>query len=114
MRDIFKPTHPLEILMNLAKGFVSFWLILLAPVAVGFLVTAYIEMPILGIISAYGLLGVLVAVCRRKTSEITVTSDLKVETVKPATAHPQLLSSTLIINVIFAVQVLFMWLVFIP
>jgi hypothetical protein len=111
MRDIFKPVHPLEILMNLAKGFLSFWLILLAPVALGLLANAYMEAPILGIVSAYGLLGILVAIFKRRNSQIRVTSDLRVETVKAATAHPELLPTTLIVNAIFAVQVFFIWLI---
>lgn len=114
MRDLFKTVHPFEILMNIAKGFISFWLILLAPVALGLLVSAYAAMPVLGAISAYGLAGILVACSKRKTPEIRVTADLRVETIKEANAHPQLLTSTLIINGIFAIQVLFMWLIFTP
>jgi hypothetical protein len=109
---LFKPS-PLEILGNFIKGFLTFWVILLAPAAVGILVTVYADMPLIAGISAYGLLGIAIALIRSRKSKIEVSSDLRVTTVRKLKAHPELLTSTLIVNGIFAVQAFFMWIIFI-
>jgi len=109
---MFKPA-PFKILSDFIKGFIAFWLILIAPVAVALLVTVYLDLPWVAAVSAYGFLGVLIAILRSRKSKIEIDHTLKIHTVRNLKTHPDLLTSTLIINVIFAVQAVGMWFIFI-
>lgn len=108
---LFKPA-PLEILINLVKGFFTFWLLILAPTFLGFLLMVYTDLPLIGYISGYGLLGIIIALIRSSKSKIEVKPNLEIITVKAQKSHPELLTSTVIINVIFALQAVGMWFIF--
>lgn len=112
MKSAFKPVSMLSVLGRIAKQFALFWALVIAPVAVALMYTIYESMPLIGIVALYGLLGILIAYVRSSTTKVEVTPDLKINTLRSAKAHPDLLRTTLIINALFAVQAVGMYLMF--
>lgn len=102
-----------EIFVNFIKGFIAFWTIVITPVIVGILLTVYIDIPWIVLPTAYGLIGLVLALVKCRKSKIEVTSDLNIITTKPLKTHPELLKFTIIINVLFAIQAIGMWLIFV-
>jgi hypothetical protein len=112
MKGIFKPVSTLSVLARTAKQFVLFWALVLTPVAAALMYIVYERLPLLGIVALYGLAGIIVAAVRSTKTKVEVTDDLKINTTKHAKVHPELLKTTIIINVLFTLQAFGMYFMF--
>lgn len=109
-KDPFEPISTLDFLGRLVKQFFAVWIIVLIPVFGSIMMIVYQNLPIVGAVAGYGALVTLIAFIRTKSNKIEVQPDLSIKTVRTNPVHPELLKYTLIINAIFAVEALFLWL----
>lgn len=112
MKGIFKPVSTLDVLARTAKQFVMFWVLVLMPVAAALMYIVYERLPLIGMVALYGMVGVAIAYIRSSKTKVEITNDLKINTVRHAKVHPDLLKTTLIINILFAIQAFGMYLMF--
>lgn len=107
------PVSTLGVIARTVKQFVLFWALVLLPIVAAIMYIVYERLPLLGLIAAYGALATLIAYARSAKTKVEVTKDLKINTVRHAKVHPDLLKTTLIVNAIFAVEAFGIYLMFV-
>lgn len=108
-RNPFEPVALLPTIGNWIKQFFLVWAIVLIPVFGSIMLIVYRNLPIIGIISAYGALVSIIAFIRTKSTKVEINSDLSIKSVRTSPVHPELFKTTLIVNGIFAVEALLLY-----
>lgn len=102
--DPFAPTSTKALVLSWIKQFFMVWAVVLIPVVGSVALLVYRNNPLLGVCAGYGALVTLIALARQKKNTIEITKDLQVKTISVNPIHPELLKYTLILNAIFAVE----------
>lgn len=107
------PVSTMSVLIRFVKQFITFWALVLLPTVLALLYIIYQQLPLLGAIAAYGALATVIAYIKSSKTKVEVTKDLKINTVRHAKVHPDLLKTTLIVNAIFTIQAFGIYLMFV-
>lgn len=100
----------MSLLGETLKSFLKVWLLVLTPVVGAVMLLIYKNIPILGAAAAYGAFVTLIAFLRSKPNKVEIDKNLSIVKVSSNPVHPELLKLTLILNGIFAVEALLLYL----
>lgn len=84
----------------------------LIPTAVAILYIIYEQMPLLGIVAGYGVLVSSIALLRSGKARVEVSPDLQIKSTNSSKVHPELFKMTAIVNIVFFVESLMIYLSF--
>jgi len=88
--------------MSAVLPFLILGTLVVVPLFLAAVLAAYIRMPLFGIISSYGLFGfVLIIIGSLRKTKIEVTDDLVVNVIRRGAAEG-LITSTIVLNIVFA------------
>jgi hypothetical protein len=107
--DPFAPISIKPLLGNWLKQFFLVWAIVLIPVVGSVALLVYQNLPLIGACAGYGALVSLIAFARHRTNSVEVTKDLQIKSTQTNPIHPDLLKYSLIINAIFAVEAIMLY-----